>query len=252
MLEGTGGTYGERVAAMYDDMFLAAFTIDTTMAVSFLREFAGDGPALELGVGTGRVALPLAEYGVEVLGIDSSEPMLQILGSKPGGPDLPVTLGDMARFDFDRQFPLIYVVFNTFFSLLTQDEQVVCFESVAAHLAPGGVFVMQAFVPDLGGPDLAHQRVSVESIGTDQLTVDATTHDPVEQRTENLHVVVQNGKVELYPVKIRYAYVSELDLMARIAGLTLRERWSDWDRTPFPSAKMSHVSVWERADQDGP
>lgn len=242
----TDGTYGENVAKVYDDMFLVPFAPDTAAAVEFLRGLAGDGPALELGVGTGRVALPLVRSGVEVHGIDSSEPMIRILRKKPGGESLPVTMGTFARFDLDRRFPLIYVVFNTFFSLLTQDEQVSCFESVATHLAPGGAFVMQAFVPDVTRFDVHNQRVSVESLSADELTLDASTHDAAEQRTDNLHVVVQDGKVELYPVKIRYAYVSELDLMARIAGLKLRERWAGWDRTPYPSPRWMHISVWER------
>lgn len=246
MLEGVDGSYGEHLAEAYDGMFLAAFVQDTAGAVGFLGELAGGGPALELGVGTGRVALPLAEAGVEVEGIDSSEHMLRILRAKPGGDALPAISGDMAHFELGRRFRLIYAVFNTFFSLLTQDEQVACFECVARHLEPDGAFVMQAFVPDPARFDLRNQRISVESDGPEHLEVDAATHDPVEQRVDNLHVLVDAGKVTLYPVKIRYTYVSELDLMARIAGLRLRERWADWDRSPFPSAKGNHISVWER------
>lgn len=240
----TDGTYPKNVADVYDDMFLAAFQVDTASAVAFLRVIGGDGPALELGVGTGRVALPLAASGIDVVGIDSSQPMIDILRDKPGGPELSVTLGTFASFDMGRRFPLIYVVFNTFFSLLTQEGQVSCFESVAKHLEPDGVFVMQAFVPDVSRFDASNQRISIESPNADELRVDAATHDPVQQRSDNVHIMVRDGKVELFPVKIRYAYVSELDLMARIAGLELRERWADWDRTQFPSPKLSHISVW--------
>lgn len=247
MLEGVGGTYEEHLAEAYDGMFLAAFQQDTAAAVEFLASLAGEGPALELGVGTGRVALPLANAGIEVHGIDSSEHMLRILRGKPGGDALSVVNGTMGDFDLGRRFPLIYAVFNTFFSLLTQDEQVACFECVARHLQPGGTFLMQAFVPDPVRFDLRNQRIAVESTGADHLQVDATTHDPVDQRVDNLHVLVDGGKVTLYPVKIRYTHVSELDLMARIAGLILRERWADWDRSTFPSSKGNHISVWEQS-----
>ena len=248
MLEGVDGTYGQHLAEAYDGMFLAAFQQDTAAAVGFLADLAGGGPALELGVGTGRVALPLADTGVEVRGIDSSEHMLRILRGKPGGDALQVVHGTMSDFDLDSRFPLIYAVFNTFFSLLTQDEQVACFECVARHLEPGGTFVMQAFVPDPARFDLRGQRISVESTSSEHLEVDAATHDPVEQRVDNLHVLVDAGKVTLYPVKIRYTYVSELDLMARLVGLRLRERWADWDRSAFPSPKGNHISVWERSE----
>lgn len=247
MLEGVGGSYEQHLAEAYDGMFLAAFQQDTAGAVAFLEDLAGKGPALELGIGTGRVALALADTGVEVHGIDSSEHMLRILSGKPGGGALSVVQGTMADFALEERFPLIYAVFNTFFSLLTQDEQVACFECVARHLEPGGTFVMQAFVPDPASFERTHQRISVESTSAEDLQVDATTHDPVEQRVDNLHVLVHEGKVTLFPVKIRYTHVSELDLMARIAGLRLRERWADWDRSEFPSAKGNHISVWERA-----
>jgi len=246
MLEDVGGTYEEHLAETYDEMFLAAFQQDTAGAVAFLGKLAGDGPALELGVGTGRVALPLAATGVTVRGIDTSEHMLQILRVKPGGEELPVELGDMAAFDMGTQrFPLIYAVFNTFFSLLTQDEQVACFERVARHLEPGGAFVMQAFVPDPARFDPRAQRISLESTDEEHLKVNAVTYDPVQQRVDNLHVLVEGGKVKLYPVKIRYAYVSELDLLARFTGLRLRERWADWDRSLFESISGNHISVWE-------
>ena len=241
----TAATYGDRIAEIYDGRYLEAFRDDTDRAVAFLRQLAGEGPALELGVGTGRVALPLAQAGVEVHGIDASEAMIAKLRSKPGGEAIAVTIGDFADFSLERRFPLIYVVFNTFFAILTQDEQVACFAAIARHLTPGGAFVLQAFVPDLSRFDDHGQRTSTESIGVDHVTLETSSHDPTTQRTDSQYVVLRQGRVDIYPVRIRYAYVSELDLMARLAGLRLRGRWADWNGTPFPGPGTSHVSVWE-------
>jgi SAM-dependent methyltransferase len=242
----TEATYGDRIAEIYDERYLAQFEADTAGAARFLGSLAGGGPALELGIGTGRVAVPLAAEGVEVRGIDSSEAMVAKLHAKPGGEGIDVTIGSFADFSFDVRFPLIYVVFNTFFGLLTQDEQVSCFEAVARHLTPDGAFVMQAFVPDLSRYDSRNQRVGAVSVGVDEVSLETSIHDPFEQRTDSQHVVIKAGSVRVYPVKVRYAYVSELDLMARIAGLRLGERWADWDRSPFPAKNWQHVSVWER------
>jgi SAM-dependent methyltransferase len=239
-------TYGDRIAEIYDDRYLGSFADDTAGAVSFLKELTGDGPALELGIGTGRVALPLADAGVEVQGIDSSQAMLAKLRAKPGGDSIRVTVGSFADFSLPTRFHLIYVVFNTFFGLLTQDEQVSGFEAVARHLTPNGVFAMQAFVPDVTRFDAHNQRVSTEAVGVDHVTLETSSHDPFAQRTDSAYVTIRNSEVRMYPVRIRYAYVSELDLMARLAGLRLRERWGGWDRQPFPSKSWTHVSVWER------
>jgi SAM-dependent methyltransferase len=241
-------TYGDRIAEIYDDRYLGPFAEDTAGAVSFLKGLAGDGPALELGIGTGRVALPLAEAGIEVHGIDSSEAMLAKLKTKPGGKRLPVTVGSFADFSLQTQFKLIYVVFNTFFGLLTQDEQVSGFEAVARHLTPDGVFAMQAFVPDVGRFDSHNQRVATEAVGIDEVTLETSTHDPFAQRTDSAYVTIRNSGLRVYPVRIRYAYVSELDLMARLAALKLRERWADWNRQAYPSRSWTHVSVWEHID----
>jgi SAM-dependent methyltransferase len=241
----TDATYGDRIAEIYDERYLAQFEADTAGAVPFLRPLAGAGPALELGIGTGRVAIPLAADGVEVRGIDASEAMVAKLRAKQGGEHIDVTIGSFADFSLDARFPLIYVVFNTLFGLLTQDEQVSCFEAVARHLAPGGAFVLQAFVPDLSRYDSRNQRVGAVRVDVDEVNLEVSMHDPYEQRTDSQHVVIRDGQVRLYPVKVRYAYPSELDLMARIAGLRLRERWSDWDRTPYPGKSGQHVSVWE-------
>jgi len=142
---------------------------------------------------------------------------------------------------------LVYVVFNTFFSLLTQEEQVSSFRSVARHLTPDGAFVMQTFVPDVATFDPHHQGVEIESVGIDEITLEMSSHDVVAQRTDGQYVLLRQGDVRLFPVRIRYAYVSELDLMARLAGLQLRERWGSWRREPFPSPHRSHISVWEPA-----
>lgn len=242
-------TYGDRIAEIYDDTFLASFEDDTAKAASFLKDHAGDGPALELGIGTGRVALPLAAAGVEVHGIDASPEMVVRLRRKPGGEAIPVTIGTFADFSLDARFPLVYVVFNTFFALLGQDEQVSCLEAVTRHLTPDGVFVMQAFVPDVSRFDAHQQRVAAEEIGVDHVVLETSTHDPVAQRTDSQHMVIRDGSVRIYPVRIRYAHVAELDLMARIAGLRVRERWADWDRSPFGLPRWTHVSIWERADR---
>jgi SAM-dependent methyltransferase len=243
----TDATYGDRIADIYDVRYLEPLAEDTVDAVSFLKDLAGDGPALELGIGTGRVAIPLAETGVEVHGLDTSEAMVARLRSKPGGDRLRVAIGSFADFDLETRFPLVYVVFNTFFSLLTQDEQVSAFQSVARHLAPGGAFAMQAFVPDVTRFENDQHRVAVESVGIDEITLEMSSHDAVTQRTDSQYVLLRQGDVRLFPVRIRYAYVSELDLMARLAGLRLRERWSSWRRERFPSPDRSHISVWEPA-----
>jgi len=242
--EYTNATYGDRIADIYDVRYLDAFTEDTSDAVSFLSAIAGRAPALELGIGTGRVAIPLAETGTTVHGIDASEAMVANLRSKPGGDDIPVTIGSFADFTLEGRFALVYVVFNTFFSLLTQEEQVSSFRSVARHLTPDGAFVMQTFVPDVATFDPHHQGVEIESVGIDEITLEMSSHDVVAQRTDGQYVLLRQGDVRLFPVRIRYAYVSELDLMARLAGLQLRERWGSWRREPFPSPHRSHISVW--------
>jgi SAM-dependent methyltransferase len=242
-------TYGDRIAEIYDERYLDSFAEDTAGAVSFLKELARGGSALELGIGTGRVALPLAESGVDVEGIDSSEAMVAKLRTKPGGDAIRVTMGSFADFSLPTRFDLVYVVFNTFFSLLTQDEQVSGFGSVARHLAPDGVFAMQAFVPDVTRFDAHNQRVAAEAVGIDQVSLETSSHDPFAQRTDSAHVIIRDSEVRMYPVRIRYAYVSELDLMARLAGLRLRGRWGGWDRQPYPSRSWNHVSVWERMDR---
>ncbi|HEX9236635.1 MAG TPA: class I SAM-dependent methyltransferase, partial [Actinomycetota bacterium] len=213
--------------------------------VAFLADLAGSGPALELGIGTGRLALPLRDRGVEIQGVDSSEPMVAKLREKPGGADIPVAMGDFADVPVEGTYSLIFVAFNTLFALLTQNDQVRCFQNVAAHLRDDGAFVIQAFVPDLSRFDRG-QRIQTDAVGTDSLVIGALEHDPVHQRTRALHVVVTETGTKLYPVQLRYAHPSELDLMAKLAGLKLRHRWADWSRAPFTPSSDSHVSVYAR------
>jgi SAM-dependent methyltransferase len=238
-------TYGDRIADVYDRVM--ADLPDPADCVDRLAELAGPGPALELGIGTGRVALPLAARGVQVHGIDASAAMVERLRAKPGGQAVPVTLGDFAGVPVEGAYPLVYVVFNTFFSLLTQDDQVRCFAEVAARLAPGGAFVMEVFVPD-PGLHPGGQSVRTRHLTLDAARLDLARHDPVTQQVEFQHLLVAGDGIRLQPGMIRYAWPSELDLMARLAGLRLRERWGGWRREPFTATSTSHVSVYEHAE----
>jgi SAM-dependent methyltransferase len=220
--------------------------LDTDAAVAFLAELAGSGPVLELAVGTGRIALPLGERGIDVRGIDASEAMVARLRSKPGGDRVPITIGDFADVPIEGRFTLVYVVFNTLFALQTQEEQIRCFRNVAGHLLDGGVFVLEAFVPDLTRFD-RDQRIETERVGLDQVWLGVARHHPAEQRVESQHVVLAEQGMRFYPVQLRYAYPSELDLMARLAGLQLQARFGGWRRESFTAASGMHVSVYERA-----
>jgi SAM-dependent methyltransferase len=238
-------TYGDRIADVYDELYGQLFDVDAT--VDFLAGIAGDGPVLELAIGTGRIALPLVARGIEVHGIDISEAMVAKLRAKPGGDKIPVTIGDLADVNVDGKYSLIYVAFNTLFALTTQEDQVRCFRNVADCLALDGVFVVEAFVPDQSRFD-RHQRVSVDRVGADEVLLEASRHDPASQTTESQHVVISSGDVRLYPVHIRYAWPSELDLMARLAGLRLRDRFGGWKGEAFDSSSQFHVSVYERGE----
>ena len=237
-------TYGDRIARVYDLLYGGA--LDTTGTVERLAELAGGGPVLELGVGTGRVACPLAERGLAVNSIDASEAMVAQLRARPGGDRVAVTIGDFADVDVPGSFPLVFAIFTTFFALLTQDEQVRCFENVARRLSAGGVFLIEAFVPDLTR-FVRGQNVSATRVELDGVMLDATKVDPVAQRVDSQHIVIAEEGVRLFPVRIRYAWPSELDLMARLAGLRLRERRGGWQGEPFTAASARHVSVYEPA-----
>jgi SAM-dependent methyltransferase len=235
-------TYGDRIAEVYDGWF--AVPPDTQEAVAFLSDLAGAGPVLELGIGTGRIAIPLAQRGHEVHGVDASEAMVEVLRSKAGGEDLPVRIADFADVDVEGAFSLVYVVFNTFFALLSQEDQVRCFSNVARRLREGGVFVIEAFVPDMTLWD-RDQRMEAHHVENDAVVLGASRHDPVKQQVASNHLVVSRAGVRMYPVRLRYAWPSELDLMARLAGLRLHERWGGWSREPFMASSAKHVSVYE-------
>jgi len=242
-------TYGDGMAAVYDDWL--GVPRDTDAAVPVLAELAGRGPVLELGIGTGRVALPLGQRGIKVHGIDASQAMVTRMRAKPGGKEIPVVVGDFADVGIEGAFSLIYVVFNTFFALPTQEEQVRCMEGVARRLTEGGVFLIQAFVPDLTLYEHG-QRVSATQVDVQRVTIDVARLDPVTQRVAAQHIVLEDGGgVRLYPVQLRYAWPSELDLMARCAGLRLRERWGGWGREPFTAESKGHISLFERAGPGG-
>lgn len=240
-------TYGDRIADTYDARYLDRYDGAGDVDSSVLRKLAGDGPALELGIGTGRVALPLVSSGVQVHGIDASEAMVAEMRNKPGGAEIPVTIGDFAAFQLEESFRLIYVVFNTFFGLATQEDQISCFESVASHLHEDGVFLLQAFVPDparlAAGSSIKPGRIQLDS-----LDLDVSSYDLVNQVVTVQHVEITDSGTRLLPVVLRYAYPSELDLMARLAGLRLRDRWGGWAKEPFGPDSGKHISIYERAD----
>jgi SAM-dependent methyltransferase len=236
--------FGEEVAARYDgssgEHFESA-TIEAT--VDFLAGLAGDGAALELAIGTGRIALPLSQRGVRVHGIDLSEAMVARLRAKPGGDEIDVAIGDLATTRVEGTFRLAYLVFNTINNLTTQDGQVACFENAGAHLEPGGCFVIEVSVPRLRflppGQRYVPFDVSDDHIGIDE-------YDTLNQGLVSHHLTLVDGSWRRNSIPFRYAWPAELDLMARIAGLRLRERWEDWRRKPFTAESRKHVSVWEK------
>ena len=251
-----GMSYDEDVAEAYDNVTHHGDEMDT---VAFLEQLARGGPVLELGIGTGRIALPLAARGIRVDGIDFSPAMVARLQAKPGGGQLAVTMGNFADVAVSGTYRLIYVIFNSLFNLLTQDEQVRCFENAAAHLADDGIFVVEGTVPaDIYRlPDI--QDADSEAIGPDNLRLAAlgaggagnlhlgtARHDPVKQLLEETHVIRSSKGTHLNRIVTRYAWPAELDLMARIAGLRLKERWADWSREPFEATSGNCVSVYGR------
>jgi SAM-dependent methyltransferase len=237
------GYFDERIASRYDDSSAEMFAAEAVEpAVELLAELAGGARALELGIGTGRIALPLAQRGVEVHGIDLSSAMVARLREKPGGEEIPVAIGDFASTRVDGAFRLAYLVFNTINNLTTQAEQVACFRNVAAHLEPGGRFVIEVAVPDLRrlppGETMHVFDASEGHWGIDE-------YDLVNQGLVSHHFSVVDGAIERVSMPFRYVWPSELDLMAELAGMRLRERWSGWKREPFTGESRKHVSVWE-------
>ena len=219
---------------------------DELVAVTFLKTLAGAGPTLELAIGTGRIALPLAAEGIRVDGIDFSPTMVERLRAKPGGEQLSVQIADFADVSVTEQYSLIYVVWNSLFNLLTQDDQLCCFENVAAHLTEDGSFVVEAFVPSFLHRSRDNQQVQAESIEVDQVRIGVLRHDAATQKLEQSHVTLSPAGIRLDPVVQRYAWPSELDLMARIAGLQLQDRWGGWCHEPFDANSDLHVSVYGR------
>ncbi len=241
------GHFDEGVAATYDEtsteMFDPAVVGPT---VDFLAEHAGAGRALELGIGTGRIALPLAARGIEVHGIDVSRAMTDRLRAKPGGNGIGITIGDFATARADGSFRLAYLVFNTIMNLTTQAAQVACFRNVAAHLEPGGCFVIEVGVPGLRhlppGETIHAYHISETRWSFDE-------YDVANQGLISHHFRIIDGKVDRLSVPFRYVWPAELDLMAELAGLRLRERWAGWGREPFTSESEQHISVWEKLER---
>ena len=235
-------SFGEDVAEMYRDVQRG----DEMAAVAFLEQLAGRGPVLELAIGTGRIALPLAARGIRVDGVDISPAMIAQLRAKPGGDAIAVTVGNFADMPVPGTYRLIFIVWNTLFNLLTQEDQVRCFENVADHLTDDGAFVVEAFVPAFLYRLRNDQYVDAEAIRVDEVRLDVLRHDMATQMIEESHVSLSSAGVRLHPVVQRYAWPSELDLMARIAGLRLKYRWGGWNREPFNSTSSTHVSVYGR------
>ncbi|MFN8663731.1 MAG: class I SAM-dependent methyltransferase [Thermomicrobiales bacterium] len=233
--------FGPEAARRYDDQPRG----DEADAVRLLTELVREGRALEFAIGTGRIALPLAERGIEVHGLELSPHMVEQLRAKPGGADLPVTVGDMASTHVEGQFRLVYLVYNTIFNLLTQDDQVACFQNAARHLTADGAFLVETAVPSawIDPPNY----VKPEWIAADAVGFDVARYDPVTQILDENHVRLTTEGISFSPIVCRLAWPAELDLMARIAGLTLTERWGGWHKQPFTADSQLHVSVYRRA-----
>jgi SAM-dependent methyltransferase len=234
--------FGEQVAAGYDlDVVMAAPEV-VNPVVDFLADLTGEGTALEFAIGTGRIALPLSQRGVRVAGIDLSDAMVRRLRAKPGAESINVTIGDFATTRLGEVFTVVFLVYNGISNLTTQDEQVECFANAAAHLEPGGCFVIEVMVPPLQrlppGERFRAFTVTPEHVGVDEI-------DVVTQQAVSHHFWVTDSQSGAWPVPWRYVWPSELDLMARLAGMTLRERWGGWGRQPFTAKSVSHISVWE-------
>ena len=234
------------IAPRYEELWPRVFDREVVEpAVNFLADLAGTGRVLELGIGTGRLALPLARRGLRVDGIELSAAMVEQLRSKAGSSDIGVTIGDFSTTKVNGTFALVYLVRNTIMNLTTQDAQVGCFRNVAAHLDPGGFFVIEVIVPPwqrlAPGETLIPFDVSPTHLGFDEI-------DVVTQNSWSHHYWFLDGEAKTFAAPFRYAWPSELDLMARLAGMTLHDRWSDWNREPFTSESRSHISVWQKSE----
>jgi SAM-dependent methyltransferase len=234
--------FGERWADVYAEG-PAPDGPDPAPAVEFLAGLAGRGRVLELAIGTGRVGLPLAARGITVEGVEASEQMVARMRAKPGGEQIPVSIGDMADVPATGPFRLVYLVFNTLFNLPSQDQQVACFRNVARVLDTGGAFVLECFVPDPARFDRG-QRVEALAVTEDSATIEVFSHDAAAQRYRTQKITFSSQGIRMLPVALRYCWPSELDLMAGQAGLRLAERYAGWDRRPFGSDAVAHVSVY--------
>ena len=243
MAHDDSASYGDRVAAVYDTWYKLG---DAEAEAALLADLADGGRVLELGIGTGRIALPLAAKGVEVHGIDASTKIVDQMRAKPGGASIPVTIGDMADVPVDGEFSLIFVVFNTLFMLTTQEAQVRCVRNVAAHLTSGGRFVVHAFVPDTSRYS-QDQALSVRDVGAASVRLDASIYDPQEQQVTSTQIRIAEDGIQLVHAKLRFAYPPELDLMAQLAGLSLEHRWGSFAREPFTADSAFHVSIYRKS-----
>jgi SAM-dependent methyltransferase len=238
-------TYGDAIAEVYDEWIDGGVYGDPDPAVDVLAGLAGaGGAALELGIGTGRIAIPLAARGVAVTGVDASARMVERLRAKPGGADLPVVVGDMAQVPVEGSFDLVYVVASTLYCLTDQDSQIQCLARVAKRLRPGGHLVVEAFVPDQTRFDRG-QRVEARAVDADSVRLDVARHDPVAQTVFAQQIAITADGIRLYPVYVRYIWPAELDLMVRLAGLTLVRRDGGWRGEPYTAAGGSHVSIYQ-------
>lgn len=237
-------TFGELNAEDYDALHDPGTTSES---VALIGELAAGGRVLELAIGTGRMALPLAATGLEVCGIEGSPDMVARLREKPGGKDIPVVTGDFADVAIDGPFDHVFLVFNTLFNLTSQDAQVRCFANVARCLAPGGTFLVETFVPD-AEPARSSQNVRTMNVGFNSVWIEAALHDRVEQRIDFQRMRITQEGIRLVPLVMRYAWPAEIDLMARLAGLSLKHRWGGWNREPFTAESRMHVSVYEKPE----
>lgn len=234
--------YGRVIADVYDMTMADA---PTESAVERLQELAAGGPVLEFGIGTGRLALPLAARGLTVAGVDGSPEMVEVLRAKPGGDRIPVTVGDFAGTRVEGEFSLVVLAVNTIFALPSQEAQVSCFRNAAAHLRPGGRFVVEAWTPDLAAfRDGTALRLL--SLGEDRVFVEAARLSPADQMMYTTKIDLTSGGLRLLPANHRYAWPAELDLMARLAGMEREHRWADWRGAPFADDSRAHVSVYRR------
>ena len=236
-------SFGEYMADEYDSSVKNPSQTETEQTVDVLADLASGGTILELAIGTGRVALPLAARGLSVTGIEASSRMVEKLRAKPGGDGIDVTLGDMADVGVDGTFNLIYLVFNTLFNLTSQVDQVRCFRNVSKHLSDEGLFVIEAYVPDPRQYENGESLKTVH-VAIDRTILEASVHNAALQTVDYQYIEITDHGMKLHPLPVRYVWPSELDLMAQLAGLELYQRWAGWDRSPFTASSPSHVSIY--------